>query len=228
MTAHPNSLAARDIAYYFHPATNARRHEQVGPMIIERGEGVHVFDDQGKEYIEGLAGLWSVAVGFGEERLVKAAAEQMRKLPYYHSFTHKSHPVGDRARRAAGAAWRRAMAKAHFTSSGSEANDLAIKMIWYYNNALGRPREEEDHLAPEGLSRRQHRLGSLTGPAEFPSRFRSAAAVRSGMSPARITGASASAGESEEAFATRLADELEERILARGAGDGRRVLRRAA
>ena len=62
-------------------------------MIIERGEGIHVYDDQGKEYIEGLAGLWSVAVGFGEERLVRAAAEQMRKLPYYHSFAHKSHPT---------------------------------------------------------------------------------------------------------------------------------------
>ena len=73
----PNSLAARDIAYYFHPATNARRHEKVGPMMIERGEGIYVFDDQGKQYIEGLAGLWSVAVGFGEPRLVKAAAEQM-------------------------------------------------------------------------------------------------------------------------------------------------------
>ncbi|MBV9115685.1 MAG: aminotransferase class III-fold pyridoxal phosphate-dependent enzyme, partial [Hyphomicrobiales bacterium] len=69
----PNSQAARDIAYYFHPATNARRHEEIGPTIMERGKGVHVYDDQGKEYIEGLAGLWSVAVGFGEERLVKAA-----------------------------------------------------------------------------------------------------------------------------------------------------------
>ena len=76
MNDRPNSLAARDIAYYFHPATNARRHEQVGPMMIERGEGIYVFDDQGKQYIEGLAGLWSVAVGFGEKRLVEAAATQ--------------------------------------------------------------------------------------------------------------------------------------------------------
>ena len=68
MNVHPNSPAARDIAYYFHPSTNARRHETVGPMIIERGQGVYVYDDQGKQYIEGLAGLWSVAVGFGEER----------------------------------------------------------------------------------------------------------------------------------------------------------------
>ena len=108
MVTAPNSAAARDIAYHFHPATNARRHEQVGPMIIERGEGVRVYDDQGKEYIEGLAGLWSVAVGFGEERLVRAAAEQMRKLPYYHSFAHKSHPaVIDLAERLGLAAARR-------------------------------------------------------------------------------------------------------------------------
>ena len=81
----PNSPAARDIAYHFHPATNARRHEQVGPMIIERGEGVYVYDDQGKEYIEGLAGLWSVAVGFGEERLVRRrrrADAQAPLLPF--------------------------------------------------------------------------------------------------------------------------------------------------
>ena len=76
--------------------TNARRHEEIGPTIMERGKGVHVYDDQGKEYIEGLAGLWSVAVGFGEERLVRAATLQMQKLPYYHSFNHKS------ARRGAG------------------------------------------------------------------------------------------------------------------------------
>ena len=98
----PNSLAARDIAYYFHPATNARRHEQVGPMMIERGEGMYVFDDQGKEYIEGLAGLWSVAVGFGEPRLVKAAAEQMAQAAVLPFVLPQIAPVGDQARRAAG------------------------------------------------------------------------------------------------------------------------------
>ena len=92
MTLLPNSLEARDVAYYFHPATNARRHERLGPLVMESGRGVYVRDDQGKEYLEGLAGLWSVAVGFGEPRLVEAAARQMAKLPYYHSFSGKSHP----------------------------------------------------------------------------------------------------------------------------------------
>ena len=190
MTDRPNSLAARDIAYYFHPATNARRHEQVGPMMIERGEGVRVWDDQGKEYIEGLAGLWSVAVGFGEPRLVKAAAEQMAKLPFYHSFSHKSHPSAVKlAERLVALA--PGMAKAHFTSSGSEANDLVDQDDLVLQQRARPPRQEEDPVAAEGLSRRHHRLGEPDGHAELPPRLRSAAAVRAPPRPARTSGASA-------------------------------------
>ena len=170
MIDRPNSLAARDIAYYFHPATNARRHEQVGPMMIERGEGVRVYDDQGKEYIEGLAGLWSVAVGFGEQRLVKAAAEQMAKLPFYHSFSHKSHPAAVKlAERLVALA--PGMAKAHFTSSGSEANDLVVKMIWYYNNALGRPQKKKIISRQKAYHGVTIVSGSLTGMPNFHRDF---------------------------------------------------------
>ena len=170
MNDRPNSLAARDIAYYFHPATNARRHEQVGPMMIERGEGVQVYDDQGKEYIEGLAGLWSVAVGFGEPRLVKAAAEQMAKLPFYHSFSAQIAPERGRARRAAGEL-APGMAKAHFTSSGSEANDLVVKMIWYYNNALGRPQKKKIMSRQKAYHGVSIVSASLTGMPNFHRDF---------------------------------------------------------
>jgi 4-aminobutyrate---pyruvate transaminase len=215
LTAHPNSIAARDIAYYFHPATNARRHEAIGPMVIERGQGVHVYDDQGKEYIEGLAGLWSVAVGFGEERLVAAAAAQMRQLPYYHSFSHKSHPsaiaLAERLVRMAPGK----MSKAHFTSSGSEANDLAIKMIWYYNNALGRP------LKKKIISRQRAYHGvsiasaSLTGLPAFQRDFDLPLPMIHHVScPSHWR--FAAAGESEEDFSSRLARELEDKILAEG------------
>jgi 4-aminobutyrate--pyruvate transaminase len=215
LNVHPNSIAARDIAYYFHPATNARRHEAIGPTVIERGQGVYVFDDQGKEYIEGLAGLWSVAVGFGEERLVAAAAAQMRQLPYYHSFSHKSHPsaiaLAERLVRMAPGK----MSKAHFTSSGSEANDLAIKMIWYYNNALGRP------LKKKIISRQRAYHGvsiasaSLTGLPAFQRDFDLPLPMIHHVScPSHWR--FAAAGESEEAFSSRLAKELEDKILAEG------------
>jgi len=89
MTVIPNSTAARDIAYHLHPYTNAVKQEAEGPLVLTRGQGIYVYDEEGKEYIEGLAGLWCTALGFGEERLVEAAARQMRKLPYYPSFGQK-------------------------------------------------------------------------------------------------------------------------------------------
>src|SRR4029077_7107165 len=91
-----NPLMRADIATELHPYTDARLHEQIGPIVIERGNGIYVYDTTGKEYIEGMAGLWSVAVGFSEPRLVQAAATQMAKLPYYHLFGHKSHEPGIR------------------------------------------------------------------------------------------------------------------------------------
>src|SRR5205823_7620208 len=73
----------------------------------------------------------------------RAAAEQMRKLPYYHSFAHKSHPaVIDLAERLVRMA-PQGLGKVQFTNSGSEANDTAIKLVWYYNNALGRPQKKK-------------------------------------------------------------------------------------
>src|SRR3984957_21332667 len=79
----PNSLHARDVAYQIHPYTNARKHERTGPIVIERGSGIYVYDDQGREYIDALAGLWSVAVGFGEARLVGAGGGAVAKLPSF-------------------------------------------------------------------------------------------------------------------------------------------------
>ncbi len=138
-----NSAAARDIANVLHPYTDLKMHQEVGPVIITRGKGVRVWDDAGKEYIEGVAGLWCAALGFDNERLVQAAATQMRKLPFYHAFSAKSHePCIDLAEMLT----QRApvpMSKVFFANSGSEANDSAIKMVWYFNNALGRPAKKK-------------------------------------------------------------------------------------
>jgi 4-aminobutyrate---pyruvate transaminase len=215
MTVLPNSLAARDIAYYFHPATNARRHETIGPMVIERGEGVIVYDDQGKDYIEGLAGLWSVAVGFGEERLAKAAYEQIRKLPFYHSFSHKSHPaaiaLAERLVRMAPGD----LAKAHFTSSGSEAIDFVVKLIWYYNNARGRPEKKKFLSRQRAYHGVSIASASLTGLPAFQRDFDIPLPFARHLSCAHFW-RNAKSGEREEEFAARLAAELEETILREG------------
>ena len=113
---------ARDIRHHFHGYTNARRHMDVGPLIIEDGEGIYVTDNNGKRYIEGLAGLWSVGVGFRERRLIEAATRQLEKLPFYHNFGHKSHgPAIELAEKLVEIA-PVPMSKVFYTNSGSEAN----------------------------------------------------------------------------------------------------------
>ena len=85
-----NSAESRDLAYVMHPYTNHIMHQKNGPLVIARGQGVWVYDNQGNAYIEGMAGLWCTALGFGEQRLVEAASKQMQELPFYHLFASKS------------------------------------------------------------------------------------------------------------------------------------------
>jgi 4-aminobutyrate--pyruvate transaminase len=215
MDSIPNSAAARDIAYFFHPVTNARRHEQVGPRIIERGKGIYVYDDQGKEYIEGLAGLWSVAVGFGEPRLVKAAAAQMEKLPYYHSFSHKSHMPGIELSERLVKMAPVKMSKVFYTNSGSEANDTAVKLVWYYNNAIGRPNKKKIISRIKAYHGITIGAGSLTGlPLNHRDFDLPIANILHTSCPHHYR--FARDGESEEDFATRMAQDLEELILREG------------
>lgn len=215
MTALPNSAQARDIEYYFHPVTNARRHEQVGPMIISKGKGMYVYDDSGKEYIEAMGGLWSVAVGFGEERLVKAATKQMSELPFYHSFSHKSHPTAIALAERMVKMSPGKMGKAHFVNSGSEANDTVVKMIWFYNNARGKPEKKKIISRVKAYHGITMMSASLTG---LPNNHRDFDLPFPQIK--HVTCAHhyrfAEPGESEEEFSTRLAKELEDRILSEG------------
>jgi 4-aminobutyrate--pyruvate transaminase len=139
----PNSLAGRDIASLVHPYTNLDRHQTAGPFVVAQGEGCYVTDDNGKRYLEGMAGLWSASLGFSEPRLAAAAARQMATLPFYHSFNHRSHePMIALAEKLMSIA-PQPLARALFANSGSEANDQAIKLAWYYNQGLGRPEKRK-------------------------------------------------------------------------------------
>ena len=208
-----NSAAARDIAYALHPYTDLKAHLETGPVVMRRGEGVRVWDDSGREYIDALAGLWCASLGFSNERLVEAAARQMRTLPFYHSFAAKSHePMIELAEMLIARA-PVPMSKVLFANSGSEANDSAIKMVWYFNNALGRPRKKKIIGRQKGYHGITVAAASLTG---LPANHRSFDVPLPGfvhtMAPHHYH--NAEPGESEEAFAARCADELEKLILA--------------
>jgi 4-aminobutyrate--pyruvate transaminase len=208
-----NSNAARDIASVLHPYTDLQAHLEVGPVVITHGKGVRVWDDSGKDYIESVAGLWCASLGFDNERLVQAATAQMRKLPFYHGFTAKSHEPCIELAEMLLARAPVPMSKVFFANSGSEANDTAIKMIRYFNNAVDRPRKKKIIGRVKGYHGITLAAASLTGLA---ANHRSFDVPLPGfvhtMTPHHYN--EAQPGETEEQFATRCAEALEQLILA--------------
>ena len=123
-----------------YPTTNFKATEQ---LVIERGEGIYVYDSNGNRYLEGLAGLWCTSLGYGNRELIDAANEQMGKLSYYHSFGGRTHPtvmaLADKLHEMVPVD----NAKIFFGNSGSDANDTHIKLLRYYANAVGRPEKRK-------------------------------------------------------------------------------------
>ena len=193
----------RDIASTIHPYTNLKTHQTDGPLVITEGHGVYVRDENGKEYLEGLAGLWCASLGFSEKRLADAAYRQMLKLPFYHTFADKAHDTGIELAEKLLSIAPAQMSKVFFVNSGSEANDTVVKLVWYYNNAIGRPKKKKIISPAEGYHGVTVASASLTG---LPNNHRDfdlpIASILHIECPHWYR--FAEPGESEEAFATRL------------------------
>ncbi|MCO4318441.1 aminotransferase [Phyllobacterium sp. 21LDTY02-6] len=137
------NVQQRDMDALLHPYTPLHKLHENGPLVMGQGKGVYLYDTQGKEYIEGMSGLWCAGLGFGDEEMIEAATEQMRTLPYYHLFGGKGmEPAIELAEKLKEIA-PVPISKVFYTSSGSEANDTQVKLAWYYNNALGRPKKKK-------------------------------------------------------------------------------------
>jgi 4-aminobutyrate--pyruvate transaminase len=210
-----SNLAARDVETLVHPYINLARFRETGPLVIERGQGVYVYDSDGKPYLEGMAGLWCTALGYGNEELVEAAAAQMRKLSFAHLFTGKSHDpaieLAEKLKEIAPVP----ISKVFFCNSGSEANDTQVKLVWYLNNALGRPNKKKIVSRMKAYHGVTVVAASLTG---LPGNHRDFDLPLPGFLHAACPHhyRFAQAGESEEDFATRLADELDALIVKEG------------
>lgn len=217
MTHAPNSLAARDIAHVVHPYTNLRAHETQGPLVITGGRGVFVHDDDGKDYLEGLAGLWCTSLGFDNKRLVDAATKQMSALPYMHTFAHRSTEPAIELADALIKLAPEPLNKAFFLNSGSEAIDTAIKLIWYYNNARGKPEKKRIIARRRAYHGITLAAGHLTGLPYARAGFDLPMADRFFHVTPPNHYRYAQEGESMEAFEDRLVAEIETLITALGA-----------
>ncbi len=210
-----SNLAIRDIETLAHPNTNLAALRETGPLVLEHGKGVFVHDSEGKAYLEGMAGLWCTALGYGNEELAETAAAQMKKLAFSHLYNGKSHDpaieLAEKLKEMAPVP----ISKVFFCNSGSEANDSQIKLVWYMNNAMGRPKKKKI------ISRQKAFHGLTIGAASLTGLPHNHADFDLPIPGILHTGCPhhyrfAKDGESEEDFATRIAAELDEMIQREG------------
>jgi L-2,4-diaminobutyrate transaminase len=211
-------LSALDRAYTMHPSTHLAQFARgdAPNRIMVGGEGVYVEDSTGKRSLDGFAGLYCVNIGYGRQEVAAAIAEQAQQLAYYHAYVGHSHEplirLSERIVRQAGMG----MQRVYYGLSGSDANETNIKLVWYYNNILGRPQKKKIISRQRGYHGSGLMTGSLTGLPVFHHAF--------DLPLDRVLHTTcphyywnAHNGETEEEFSQRCADDLERLILAEGA-----------
>ena len=206
------SIEALDLQHLLHPTTHLKQHHETGPKVHARAKGVYVWDNHGKQYLEGMSGLWCTALGYGEEALVEAAAEQMRTLSYSQLFGGKTNEPSVLLAEKLVSMMPFAANRVFFGLSGSDANDTQMKLMWYYHNAIGKPKKKKIISRWRGYHGVTIASGSLTGLPAFHGHFDLPIAnVLHTDTPHHYR--APEPGESEAAFVDRLVRNLENLIL---------------
>jgi L-2,4-diaminobutyrate transaminase len=214
-----HSIEDVDRRYVFHPFTAPRRHEADGGHLIVRGEGCVLWDNHDHAYLDAMAGLWCVNVGYGRPEMVEAIARQIGRLSYYHAFssmaTEAPALLAERVVELASRSTNVPMSKIFFGNSGSDANDTQAKLVWFYNNALGRTEKKKIISRARGYHGVTVLSAGLTGLSNLHDGFDlPLPMIRHVRAPHRLW--EAAPGMSEDEFVRSLADELEELILREG------------
>ncbi len=197
-----------------YPSTNPAATEA---MVVTHGEGPYIYDNKGKQYLEGMAGLWCTALGYGNEEVIEAATRQMRELSFGHMFGGKTHPAAMELADKLAAMVPMSDARVFLGNSGSDANDTLMKLVRYYAEASGQPQRTKIIAREKGYHGVTVASASLTGlapnHAHFQLPFDALGVLRTG---APHYYRCAEPGESEADFVARRARELEALILAEG------------
>ena len=209
-----DQLKDLDRKHYLHPFTDYKKLAEEGSRIITRADGVYLWDSDGNRYLDAMAGLWCVNVGYGRAEIAEAVNQQMLELPYYNSFFKTANPPAVELSRLVCSLAPEQMNHVFFTGSGSEANDTVVRMVRHYWASEGQPDKKVI------VSRHNAYHGSTV-----------AAASLGGMKPMHAQGGLPipdidyinqpywyqDGGDlSQEAFGEQVADELETKILELG------------
>ncbi|MBI2315672.1 MAG: aminotransferase class III-fold pyridoxal phosphate-dependent enzyme [Betaproteobacteria bacterium] len=213
--AAPGSLEAKDLEHLLHPVTNLKLHREKGPTIAVKAKGVYLWDEKGRQYLEGMAGLWCTALGYGEEELARAAKEQMEKLCYSQLFSGRANEPSILLAEKLKSMVPMDAGRVFFGLSGSDANDTQVKLMWYYHNAIGKPERKKIIARNRGYHGATVAAGSLTGLPPFHKNFDLPIA---GIlhTDSHHYYRDALPGESEAAFVDRIIGNLEKLIQAEG------------
>lgn len=212
-----NELTAWDRDHFFHPSTHMGSHArgESPTRVIAGGEGVWISDVAGKKSLDAFAGLYCVNVGYGRTEIADAIAEQARELAYYHAYVGHGTQASIRLAKMIVDRAPEGMSRVYFGLSGSDANETNIKLIWYYNNVLGRPEKKKIISRWRGYHGSGVMTGSLTGLELFHNAFDlPRAPILHTEAPYYFRREDRSM--SEEQFSQHCADKLEEMILAEG------------
>lgn len=215
-TSPVGTLSELDRRYVFHPFSVLAEHEKTGPRrMIVSGQGATVRDEQGRDYIDAMAGLWCVNVGYGRPEIAETLREQALKLPYYHSFSSMAtDSPAQLAKRLVDLA-PAGMSKVLFGNSGSDANDTQIKLVRMYNNLRGLPKKKKVIARQRAYHGVSIASASLTGLASLHEAFDlPMEGILHVGAPYRLW--EASAEETDAQFSARLAEDLDRAIQEEG------------
>jgi len=168
-----DELAAWDRENLFHPSTHLGQFArgEAPQRIVTGGEGATITDRDGNRLLDGFAGLYCVNVGYGRPEIAEAIAEQARALPYYHAYAGHGSEAAIRLAKMVLDRAPAHMSKVYFGLSGSDANETNVKLVWYYNNILGRPEKKKIISRMRGYHGSGLMTGSLTGLELFHRKF---------------------------------------------------------
>jgi L-2,4-diaminobutyrate transaminase len=216
MTVSPESIADLDRKFMFHPFTALKAHEESGPpRVIVKGRGTTLTDLEGRTYLDAMAGLWCVNIGYSDPRMAEALRKQTETLSYYHAFGSMSTDVPARLAELLVRMSPVPMSKVFFGNSGSDANDTQVKIVWYYNNVLGRPEKKKIISRQRGYHGVTVMTGGLTGLRNLHDDFDlPLPMIRHTRPPHRIW--EAEPGMSDAEFVASLVADLEKLIVDEG------------
>jgi len=156
-------LWRKDRDHYIHPWTDFSTFKEEGSLVMAESEGAYVYDSDGNRYLDGIGGLWCVNIGYGNEEMAQAIANQVRRIPYYSTFTHlATPPAAELAAKLAELA-PETLNHIFYGTGGSMANDTAIRIIHFHNNRLGRPSKKKIISRVDGYHGSTYLAMTMTG-----------------------------------------------------------------